>query len=133
MHQAIGYIKNRQIKIQDLTARRDELKRMSATKNTTIDDPKGADKEKEQPRTCCPPLDVVRIEPCIGGVEITISTDSRGGVALSRVIHFLIHEQGMDVIGCTSTKVNERLLHTIKSEVYSPVFSSKSLKKILSF
>lgn len=132
MHQAVGYIKNKQIKIQDLSDRRDELKRMSASKDTTIDH-KEADKEKEQPRACCPPLDVVRIEPCIGGVEITISTDSRGGVALSRVIHFLIHEQGMDVIGCTSTKVNERLLHSIKSEVYSPVFISKSSKKILSF
>lgn len=69
---------------------------------------------EEHPLACCP-LDIVKIESCIG-VEITISTDSRQGTALSKVIGFLIQE-GLNVVGCTSTRVNERLLHCIKSEV----------------
>ncbi|PKI38968.1 hypothetical protein CRG98_040642 [Punica granatum] len=111
IYQAIGYIKNLQRKIQVLSDKRDEMKRVSDSKK--IDDPKTNKEESPRPRGH---QDVVTIEPCIGGIEITISTDLKQGVALSKVLGFLIRE-GMTLISCASTVVNERLLHSIKSEV----------------
>ncbi|KAK4748581.1 hypothetical protein SAY87_015167 [Trapa incisa] len=112
IHQAVRYIENRQSNIQELVAKRDKLKRMSESEKT--DGPELADRE-EDPRTRRPSY-IGGIEPCAGGIEITISIDPPHGTALSKVIGFLIHEE-MDVISCTSTTLNGRLFHCIKSEV----------------
>ncbi|OWM91403.1 hypothetical protein CDL15_Pgr017321 [Punica granatum] len=109
VHQAVGYIKNLQNKIQELSRKRDELKRAPQLNKT--DDPKTF---KGLPRTRRQVI--LSIKPCIGGEEIIISTDSRHGVALSKVLGFLTLE-GMNVTSCTSVKVNGRLLHSVKSEV----------------
>ncbi|KAK4801894.1 hypothetical protein SAY86_000097 [Trapa natans] len=74
------YIENRQSNIQELVAKRDKLKRMSESEKT--DGPELADRE-EDPRTRRPSY-IGGIEPCAGGIEITISIDPPHGTALSK-------------------------------------------------
>lgn len=56
------------------------------------------------------------------GVEVVIN--ARQGLPLSRVLEVLM-EEGLIIVGFISTKVNERLLHSIEAEVY--IFISQSI------
>lgn len=55
----------------------------------------------------------VVIRPCLVGVEIVFSVLQ---TPLSSVLHVL-SEYGLCVIGCISSNVNGRLIHTLQAEV----------------
>lgn len=113
MHEAEKYIKHMKKKIEELKDKKDGLTRLSELNNTLKVD-------LDCSTSICPRDDIgLKVKPCLVGFEVVISTDlSRPGLRLSRVLEILVRE-GLNVVNCISTKVNERLLHTIESEVLS--------------
>lgn len=106
MHEAVNYINYLQMKIQDLGAKRDELRNQS---NISSFDRVGSSYNRS-PHS-------VMVSPCIDGVEILISGGFREeGLLLSKVMEVLL-EEGLGVLRCVSTKINEGLLHTIHCKV----------------
>ncbi|KAL5817725.1 hypothetical protein ACOSQ3_026103 [Xanthoceras sorbifolium] len=105
MHEAVNYIKHLQNKIQELSERRDELRRLSSssTSSTTCTASEYCAPSHEE--------DTVTVRPCLAGVEVVVST-----VSLSRVLQVLIG-QGISIVNCVSTRINEKLLHTLECEV----------------
>lgn len=106
MHEAINYINHMKTKIEALTVRRDELKSGSNSSEQTIDHGSGSSSENYF-------LNSVIVRYCLGGLEIVISVR----LPLSRVLEVLL-EEGLSIMGCSSTQVNGRLIHTIQSEVW---------------
>lgn len=106
MHEAVNYINHLQMKIQDLGAKRDELKNQS---NMSACDSESGSSYKRS-RHC------VIVSPCMDGVEILISGGFKEGLLLSKVMEVLL-EEGLGVHRCVSTKVNEGLLHTMNCKV----------------
>lgn len=109
MHGAVNYINDLQIKIQDLGTTRDELRKQCnmSTSNTS---------QLESSSTTSSGGCVV-VSPCLAGVEILVGTGFQEDGLLSRVMELLL-EEGLNVVSCVSTKVNEEnLLHAINCKV----------------
>ncbi|CAK9173105.1 unnamed protein product [Ilex paraguariensis] len=106
MNAAVSYIKHRQKRIEELNQKRDELKE-ELNPNT----PKITCEGSQVCRRDC-----VTVNTCRAGMEAVVNTAMRGGLPLSRVLSVLM-EEGLTTVSCISTKVNERLIHTIESEV----------------
>nr|WIE96205.1 basic helix-loop-helix transcription factor [Loropetalum chinense var. rubrum] len=109
MHESVNYIKHLQKKIEELSDKRDVLIKRLSNSNTL-----NVGQECSQSR----PLDFVTVKPCWAGVEVVMSCalTKEEQLPLSRVLQVIIKE-GLSIVSCISTKVNERLLHTIESEV----------------
>lgn len=103
IHQTVNYIKHQEEKIQKLIDKKDELKRYLST-SSALENLEGCERDTLTVRTRCV------------GVEVDINTALKKGFPLSRVLAILI-EEGFSVVSCISTKVNERMLHNIISEV----------------
>lgn len=113
MNEAVNYIKNLQNRIQKLSEKRDELRRLS---NSSSSPYYSTTSESECSQTHINLEDSVTVRPCLAGVEVAINTSFRKGIPLSQVVA-LLAEEGLTVVNCISTKINERLLHNIESEV----------------
>ncbi|OMO89669.1 hypothetical protein CCACVL1_07699 [Corchorus capsularis] len=108
MHEAVNYIKHLQNRITELSDKRDELKRRSTI---TLHKPKSLTECTEEEDS------QVEVRACFVGVEVVIKTGLRRSLLLSKVLEVLFAE-GLNVVSCVSTSnVNERMLHTIISEV----------------
>lgn len=59
------------------------------------------------------------VQPHVSGLEVVVSSKSSGPEALplSRVLETL-QEKGLEVMSSLTTRVNERLMHTIQVEVW---------------
>ncbi|XVE58651.1 hypothetical protein DITRI_Ditri04bG0185900 [Diplodiscus trichospermus] len=106
MNGAVSYIKDLENRINELSAKRDELKKLSSSS--------GFDQG-----TCSndsfPSRAVVR--QSFDGFEVVISTGlGAQALTLSRVLELLL-EEGLDVVNCISTRIDGGLIHTIQSEV----------------
>lgn len=113
----MNYIRHLQDKIQELSDKRDCLKKLSNTSNNVAPDCP----------TSCLECSSVTVEPCWAGVEVLVSTGFTQGLPLSRVLSVLTSE-GLSIVSCSSTKVNGMLLHSIESEVqFTNSWSSLSL------
>lgn len=111
MHQAANYIKHLQKNIEELHDKRDELKKssnISGTCSTVVEN-------SQCPSIMGDSVILVRPSACIG-VEVVVNTPLKQGVPLSRVIDILVGE-GLSIVSCTSAKINQRLIYTLKSEV----------------
>ncbi|KAG7986687.1 hypothetical protein I3843_03G093900 [Carya illinoinensis] len=107
MNEAVNYIKHLQNNIKELVDKRDELKKPS---NSNI----ALEPENETLTSC--QRTCVMIQPCLGGVEIMVSSSlTDQGFPLSRVLQVLL-EEGIAADSCICTKVNERLIFTIQTE-----------------
>ncbi|CAN6922322.1 hypothetical protein Bca4012_088080 [Brassica carinata] len=112
---AVNFIKDTETRIKELSARRDELSRETCHTYKSSPDPArtGSELGKSYPAS-------VMVQPCVSGFEVAVSSNSSGPEALplSRVLETL-QELGLEVISCLTTRVNERLMHTIQVEVNS--------------
>ncbi|XP_034707191.1 transcription factor bHLH120 [Vitis riparia] len=106
IYETVNYIRHLQDKIQELSDKRDCLKKLSNTSNNVAPDCP----------TSCLECSSVTVEPCWAGVEVLVSTGFTQGLPLSRVLSVLTSE-GLSIVSCSSTKVNGMLLHSIESEV----------------
>ncbi|XP_015877971.2 transcription factor bHLH120 [Ziziphus jujuba] len=106
MNVAVAYIKHLEKKIQELSVKRNELKRQPNCNN-----------EKSN---CLLPVYYFTISSWSGMVEIMINSwlgESDDRLTLSRVLEVIL-EQGLDVVSCISTsQANDKLVYTIQSEV----------------
>ncbi|XP_057976074.1 transcription factor bHLH118 [Malania oleifera] len=109
MHEAVNYIRHLQKNLRSLSDRKDGLKRLSESSNVNV--------AEECSQKGSLGSAAVTVKPCWAGVEIVLSTAlGEGGLPLSTVLGVLIGE-GLSVVSCISAIVNERLIHTIESEV----------------
>lgn len=108
MNEAVNYIKHLQMRIQGLVSRRDELKKLCNLNSLGT----GNGSLNKCSRSW------VSVQPCFAGIEIVVSSSSFIGenFPLTRILQLLLGE-GLDLVSCITTKVNERLLYTIQSEV----------------
>lgn len=108
MHGAVNYINHLQMRIQDLGAKRDELRNQSYNMSS-CDSVRGFSRKRS--RHC------VIVSPCMEGLEILISGGFKEeGMMLSEVMEVLL-EEGLGVQSCFSTEVRGRFLHTINCKV----------------
>ncbi|KAJ1431414.1 Myc-type, basic helix-loop-helix [Sesbania bispinosa] len=103
--EAINYINHLQNKVKQLEAKKDELIKLVPNLSTNIDPD-----ESESSTSNLPPF--VNIQPFHGGLEIMCSCNM---FPLSRILEILL-EEGINVVSSTSTKMDGRFIHTIRSE-----------------
>ncbi|KAH7853885.1 hypothetical protein Vadar_007646 [Vaccinium darrowii] len=115
MNESVNYIKQLQKNIMELSIKRDKLKN---TSNSIANNTDANNTEATGSSESCSSHRVT-VSMCSGGVEILINEGVEGeGFQVSRVLEILV-EDGLDVVSCVSTHINNNLLHVIKSEVLS--------------
>ncbi|XWS50632.1 hypothetical protein CRYUN_Cryun12cG0102800 [Craigia yunnanensis] len=112
MNDAVNYIKYLKKRIQELSFKRDEHKKLS---NLSAFDQGSASSSDN-----CSLINCVAVHTFWGGVEIVINS-SFGGESwhLSTMMQAIL-EEGLDVVRCVSSQTNEGFFHTIQSEVSDP-------------
>ena len=98
MDEAFNYINYLKNKIEELSGRRNELKKLS---NLSV---------------LSPGNERVIVHPIRDGVEILVSSNVNEGLLPSEVLEILLNE-GLGVERYLSTRANERLCYTIISQV----------------
>ncbi|CAO2838952.1 unnamed protein product [Amaranthus hypochondriacus] len=107
--QAVNYIKDLEKNVKDLSNRRDELKASPEWANPSYH-VGGSSNPAPRPGS-------VMINPRVGGLSIDIDVAySDDNFSLSTALQ-LLFEEGLSVSSCTSTKVNDRIVHNIICEV----------------
>ncbi|GMI71560.1 hypothetical protein HRI_000825300 [Hibiscus trionum] len=109
MNGAVSYIKDLQKRIDELSAKRDGLKKISFD-STSSGFRQGTSSDESF-------LSSAVVRPSLDGVEVVVSTClGAQALTLSRVLELLL-EEGLDVVNCISTRIDGGLIHTIKLEV----------------
>lgn len=108
----MNFIKDTETRIKELSARRDELSIEAGQNYKSNPDPAKTVAGKSDPAS-------LMVQPCVSGFEVVVSSNSSGPQALplSRVLEAL-QENGLEVVSSLTTRVNERLMHTIQVEVW---------------
>ncbi|KAF4391827.1 hypothetical protein F8388_017422 [Cannabis sativa] len=130
MHEAVNYINYMKTKIEASRVRRDDLKSScflnSSITHQNIDCEISSNVQncKSQNYNLLVNINNIIVRPCLGGIlEIVISSH----LPLSKVLQVLL-QQGLSIEECYSTKVNGRLIHTLKSEVINRNYTAVILK-----
>ncbi|OIT03182.1 PREDICTED: transcription factor bHLH120-like [Nicotiana attenuata] len=115
LEEIVDYIKDMRKNIEELESKRERLKEMrnicSSDHNSHLDAPSSSMKIDDN-------QDRIIVKKCEQGVEISVISNLGGGLALSKVLRVLMEERLL-VISCVSSKINQRSLHIIQSEVNS--------------
>ncbi|XP_022156916.1 transcription factor bHLH126-like [Momordica charantia] len=107
MHETVKYIRQMQSRIWELSEKRDELKRLSDKGSaTTVETLNGSKK------------DSVVVRRRSGGVQVVLHTAIRHRLPVSNVLEAVVAE-GLEIVSFNSTKINDRLLHTIELDIGS--------------
>lgn len=110
MNEGVNYVKYLEKKIKELGVKRDELKRLS---NLSI----SASQIETSDQNDTSPINRFVVHQSLVGIEIAYSCGYlEQELPLSKVLEVLLDE-GLCVVNCVSTRVDERLLHTIQAEV----------------
>ncbi|KAI7728120.1 hypothetical protein M8C21_028622 [Ambrosia artemisiifolia] len=119
--QAMNYIKHLQEKIEVLSFKRDRLKKFVEAGVP------GPSTYTEKKRLMNLRHNTVLISSCDEGVQILVNSCSiEDGFPLSRVLK-AISDEGYNVISCSCTKINQRLIHSIQTEVNGLVSTDISM------
>ncbi|PON57469.1 Basic helix-loop-helix transcription factor [Parasponia andersonii] len=134
MHEAAKYIKDLQRKNQELSTKRDNLRRLSnssssASSCNTSTDIIGSDQNSKRHNKNLEPTKISMTHCKAGSVEVLVNTAFGEGLSLARVVGVLTGE-GFNVVRCISAKVNGRYLHTIESEAVSGEIKSMDLPEL---
>ncbi|GMI96336.1 hypothetical protein like AT5G51790 [Hibiscus trionum] len=114
MNGAASYIKDLQKRIDELSAKRDDLKKVSFDSNSTTGSSHQGTSSGSNLQAF--PSSVV-VRQSLDGAEVVVSTGlGAQALTLSRVLQLLLGE-GLDVVNCISTRIDGGLIHTIKLEV----------------
>ncbi|CAN1332738.1 Transcription factor bHLH36 [Linum perenne] len=105
IHQAANYIKHQERKIEELSCKRDQLTSSSSTSNSSANNYIHDSNY----------MSIVSVRRCLIGIEVIL--EESGMVSVSRVVGDLVTE-GLNVVSTVSAKVNHRMVHTIKAEVW---------------
>ncbi|XP_009605333.1 transcription factor bHLH118-like [Nicotiana tabacum] len=115
LEEIVDYIKDMRKDIEELESKRERLKEMrnicSSDHISHLAAPASSLKSDEN-------QDRIRVKKCKEGVEISVISNLGEGLTLSKVLRVLM-EEGLLVISCVSSKINQRSLHIIQSEVNS--------------
>ncbi|CAK9161026.1 unnamed protein product [Ilex paraguariensis] len=107
IQETVNYIEHLQRNMKELGMKREKLKNLF---NTSAIGPENRSSNGSLPVS-------VTVNLCSDGLEILTSCGSKGqGFPLSRVLEVLA-EEGFNVVSCISTKRDEKIFHTIQSEV----------------
>ncbi|XWS61070.1 hypothetical protein CRYUN_Cryun07bG0094100 [Craigia yunnanensis] len=112
MNEAVNYIKYLKKRIQELSVKRDKLKKLS---NLSALDQGSANSSDNSSLINC-----VAVHPYWGGMEIVINSGFGDESWHLSTMMQVILEEGLDVVRCVSSQTNEGFLHTIQSEVSDP-------------
>ncbi|RAL52210.1 hypothetical protein DM860_016059 [Cuscuta australis] len=108
--EAVRYIEHKQKSIRELEEKRDMLR--SWSKNDDEGDCHVAEAGASQAAA------TVTVRPCLEGVEILISCGiPKLGFRVSRALHLLGDQQGLQLLSCVCSRVDDTLLHTIRAQV----------------
>ncbi|PON64068.1 Basic helix-loop-helix transcription factor [Trema orientale] len=132
MHEAAKYIKDLQRKNQELSTKRDNLRRLSNSSSSASScntDIIGSDQNSKRHNKNLEPTNIIMRHCKAGSVEVLVNTAFREGLSLARVVGVLTGE-GFNVVRCISAKVNGRYLHTIESEAVSGEIKSMDLPEL---
>ncbi|KAK1399611.1 Transcription factor bHLH126 like [Heracleum sosnowskyi] len=119
MQQAVNYINHLQRSIRELNIKRDKLNKIPNYTSTVMSQGSGSSNfcELSNDNNIN-----VTVAPCFCGVEIIITSGlMEKQFPLSKVMEVLIQEGQFNVSSSASTRVNERLLHTIRAEAIDPM------------
>lgn len=107
MNEAANYIKHQRKKIGELTEKRDGLRRLvSSAGNSGSLHMNGGFTSP-----------TITVRPCLAGVEVVMGCSPLlDPVPLSTVIE-LLEEEGLGVVNCVFTNVNDQLLYTLQCEI----------------
>ncbi|CAN1332735.1 Transcription factor bHLH36 [Linum perenne] len=108
IHQAANYIKHQERKIEELSCKRDQLKKLSSSSSTSNSSANNYIHDSNY-------MSIVSVRRCLIGIEVIL--EESGMVSVSRVVGDLVTE-GLNVVSTVSAKVNHRMVHTIKAEVW---------------
>ncbi|CAI8593578.1 unnamed protein product [Vicia faba] len=107
VNEAMNYINHLQIKVKQLEAKKEELTNMSSL-NTNVPQTESTSATNLQP--------FVIVQPFPGGIEIVCSYSfKKCFFPLSKVL-FMLAKEGLNVISCTSNKIDGRFIYNILSE-----------------
>ncbi|PWA35238.1 Myc-type, basic helix-loop-helix (bHLH) domain-containing protein [Artemisia annua] len=118
---AVNYIKHLEEKTKELSIKRDKLKKMCNVVTDAEVVLKKNDKSERVMVKCSQNPITVTVSCSEGGIEILVKSfiNENKGLQISRVLKTLVHE-GIDVISCNSTKINDTLLiYTIHSKAHN--------------
>ncbi|XP_010418297.1 PREDICTED: transcription factor bHLH125 [Camelina sativa] len=125
--QAVKYIKDLQNKNKELNEKRNRIKKSIPGTNTTVPSTEECTSSLSSSTTSTFSLGcscvgdkhfTVMVTPCLVGVEIIISCClGRNKSCLSSVLQILAQEQRLGIVSCLSTRLQQRFMHTIVSQV----------------
>ncbi|KAM1141964.1 hypothetical protein ACFX2I_041879 [Malus domestica] len=112
MNEAVNYINHTKAKIEELNAKKEKIKKLYEC------DSKDFGLENESSGHDFLKYSIMVRPTCLGAVEVVISSScgEEEGLPLSGVLKVLLAE-GLSVVGCASTRVNESSFHNIQCEV----------------
>lgn len=115
MNEAKNYIKHLQKRIKELSAKRDELRKLKEFPSN----PEETLHECEK-YTCSGYFSVHEIKNnnngCFVGIEVSSSLGEESLFPLSKFLKLML-EEGLEVVNCVTSQVNGRLIHSVQCEV----------------
>ncbi|KAK4283103.1 hypothetical protein QN277_000095 [Acacia crassicarpa] len=112
MNEAKNYIKHLQKRIKELSAKRDELKKLTENNSSNPEETHECEKYDHSGF-----FSVHEIDNNVGvGIEVSSSFGEERLFPLSKLLKLMLDE-GLGVVNCVTSQINGRLIHSVQCEV----------------